>query len=90
MTPREIERAIVTGDFTPAELETLAQAIKFQRNAISRSNTRKFSAGDTVKFANPRTGVRYQGTVNRIKQKYILVDTPEGRYNVPASLLETA
>jgi hypothetical protein len=27
--------------------------------------------------------------VNRIKQKYVLVDTAQGRYNVPANLLES-
>lgn len=90
MTAREIERAIVTGDFTSAELEILAQAIKFQRSALSRVNTRKFSAGDTVTFTNPRSGASYRGTVDRVKQKYVLVNTAQGRYNVPANLLETA
>ena len=89
MTAREIERAIVTGNFTAEELETLVRAIKFQRSALSSFNIRKFSRGDTVTFTNPRSGASYRGTVDRVKQKYVLVNTAQGRYNVPANLLET-
>jgi hypothetical protein len=45
--------------------------------------------GVAVKFYHPKQGRDITGTVNRIKQKYILVDTAQGRYNVPANLLET-
>jgi hypothetical protein len=45
--------------------------------------------GVAVKFYHPKQGRDITGTVNRIKQKYILIDTAQGRYNVPANLLET-
>jgi hypothetical protein len=86
----EIRSAIVSGQFSVTELETLAQALKFARNQLSRRNTFAFRSGDTVKFTNPKTGVTFRGSVDRVKQKYVLVATPQGRYNVPASLLESA
>ncbi len=90
MNITEIRGAIVSGQFNSDELETIAQALKFARNQLCRRNTFSFTSGDTVKFTNPKTGVTFKGTVDRVKQKYILVATPQGRYNVPANLLETA
>ncbi len=90
MNITDIRSAIVSGQFTSAELETLAQALKFARNQLCRRNTFSFKSGDTVKFTNPKTGVTFRGSVDRVKQKYVLVATPQGRYNVPANLLETA
>lgn len=86
----EIRGAIVSGKFTSAELETIAQAIKFARNQLCRKNTFAFRSGDSVKFTSPRSGVTFRGTVEKVKQKYVLVATAQGRYNVPANLLETA
>jgi hypothetical protein len=86
----EIRSAIVSGQLTSDELETIAQALKFARNQLCRRNTFSFRSGDTVKFTSPRSGVTFSGTVEKVKQKYVLVATPQGRYNVPANLLETA
>ena len=90
MNITEIRGAIVSGKFSNQELETIAQALKFARNQLSRRNTSCFRPGDSVKFTSPRSGVTFKGTVDKVKIKYVLVATPQGRYNVPASLLETA
>jgi hypothetical protein len=89
MDVTEIRGAIVLGKFSSQELETIAQAVKFARNQLSRKNTSCFRPGDAVKFTSPRSGVTFNGTVDKVKIKYVLVATPQGRYNVPASLLET-
>jgi hypothetical protein len=44
--------------------------------------------GTSVKFYHPKLGKDIFGTVDRVKQKFILVQTLGGRYNVPANLLE--
>ena len=85
----EIRGAIVSGTFSSQELETIAQALKFARNQLSRRNASCFCPGDAVKFTSPKSGVTFRGTVDKVKVKYVLVATPQGRYNVPASLLET-
>jgi hypothetical protein len=57
---------------------------------VGKTIKRQLSPGVSVKFYHPKQNFYIAGTVNRIKQKYVLVDTPQGRYNVPANLLETA
>jgi hypothetical protein len=84
----QVTHAIMFGDFDNQQLEAVAQAMKYRRTQLSKEAKRAMAPGITVKFYHPKQGRDITGTVNRIKQKYILVDTPQGRYNVPANLLE--
>jgi hypothetical protein len=77
------------GDFTNEQLNAITQALQYRRTQLSKEVKRDMAPGIAVKFYHPKQGRDITGTVNRIKQKYILVDTPQGRYNVPANLLET-
>ena len=73
------------------ELNEVISAIKLKQNYLASEARRKFVAGDQVQFTS-RNGQTYTGTVDKIKQKYILV-TVKGnsgypmRYNVPATML---
>lgn len=84
----EINSEIMHGSFTNDQLESIAMAIKYRRTQIGRTVKHTVAPGTAVKFYHPKLGTDVQGTVNRIKQKYVLVDTSRGRYNVPAALLE--
>ena len=73
------------------ELNEVINAIKMKQNYLASEARRNFIAGDRVKFTS-RNGQTYTGTVDKIKQKYILVsvDSKGGypmRYNVPATML---
>ena len=73
------------------ELNEVINAVKLKQNYLASEARRNFIAGDQVQFTS-RNGQTYTGTVDKIKQKYILV-TVKGnsgypmRYNVPASML---
>ena len=73
------------------ELNEVISAIKLKQNYLASEARRNFVAGDSVQFTS-RNGQLYTGTVDKIKQKYILV-TVKGssgypmRYNVPATML---
>ena len=73
------------------ELNEVINAVKLKQNYLASEARRKFVAGDRVQFTS-RNGQTYKGTVDKIKQKYILV-TVKGnsgypmRYNVPATML---
>ena len=73
------------------EVGQVIDAIKLKQNYLAGQARRMFVAGDTVQFTS-RNGSTYTGTVDKIKQKYILV-TVKGnsgypmRYNVPATML---
>ena len=84
----DIRSSITSGNYTVDELESIAQAIKFARIQLARWRVRTCLPGDRVKFTNPKTGAVFLGTVDRVKIKNVIVTTPQGRYNVPANLLE--
>ena len=88
-TINQVTQAIMFGDFTNEQLNAITQAMKYRRAQLSTEAKRSMAPGVVVKFYHPKQERDITGTVNRIKQKYILVDTAQGRYNVPANLLET-
>jgi hypothetical protein len=90
MDVNQIVSTLASGTLDNRELEMVARALKFARSQLGNDVKRDLRPGIAVKFYHPKLGMDVQGTVNRIKQKYVLVDTRQGRYNVPANLLETA
>ena len=86
----DIRSTIVSGQLTNAELDTIQTAVTFARAQLARQNTGKFVKGSTVKFTSNRNGQRYNGVVEKVSIKNILVRTPIGLYKVPANMLEWA
>jgi hypothetical protein len=90
MNVKDINSAIMFGNFTNDELTSMIDAVKFARAQLTKQNKRAFQLGDSVKFTSNRNGLTYVGTVRKVKIKYILVNTPGGLFNVPANMLEAA
>jgi len=86
----DIRSTITSGVYSASELDSIAQALKFARAQLARQQIRACVKGDQVRFTNPKTGAIFCGTVDRVKIKNVIVATPQGRYNVPANLLEFA
>jgi len=74
---------------TNTDLDSIQQAVTFARTQLARKNTCVFRRGDTVKFTSNRNGQVYQGTVDKVNIKNILVRTHVGVYRVPANMLES-
>ena len=89
-TIQQINSAIMFGNLSNVELNSIVDAMKFARTQLTKQNKRAFQTGDTVKFTSNRNGLTYVGTVNKVKIKFILVKTPGGLFNVPANMLEAA
>jgi hypothetical protein len=89
-TIQQINSAIMFGNLSNVELESVISAVKFARASLAKQNKRAFQAGDSVKFTSNRNGLTYIGTVNKVKIKYVLVKTNGGLFNVPANMLEAA
>jgi FKBP-type peptidyl-prolyl cis-trans isomerase 2 len=64
----------------------MVQAIKLRRDQLHFQQAQSFRVGDTVQFTG-RRGRTEQGTVTRVKIKYVSVDTGTSRWNVPGSHL---
>ena len=88
MTINELNQAIMFGEFTNEQLNSLQMAIKFARAKLGKKNKYAFGVGDSVRFDS--RGVRYVGVVQRVLVKNVVVKTSIGTYRVPANMLEAA
>ena len=71
---------------TNEEINGLAEASRQRRAWLTRSNIRATVIGDKVSFTG-RNGVTLSGTVTKVMQKNVIVNTPRGNYRVPANML---
>jgi hypothetical protein len=88
MTINELNQAIMFGEFTNDQLNSLMMSIKFARARLGKKNKYAFTPGDSVRFDS--RGVRYVGVVQRVLVKNVVVKTSIGTYRVPANMLEAA
>ena len=86
MTITELNQAIMFGEFTNDQLNSLQMALKFARAKLGKQNKNAFGVGDTVRFDS--RGKRYVGIVQRVLIKNVVVKTSISTYRVPANMLE--
>lgn len=90
MDIKQINQAIMFGNWTNTELNSMIDAIKWNRASLSKQVKQGLSRGDNVFFTSSKTGRRVSGTVEKVAIKYVTVKTTEGMWRVPANMLETA
>jgi hypothetical protein len=93
MTLQEINRTIISGQFSNEELNSIGDAIKFARSQLVSKNRGSLVKGTQVKFTNSRSGNVVIGTVTKVNRKFIIVQENRGGYlpmnwRVPANMLE--
>lgn len=87
---KDVNSAVIAGNFTNDELTSIIDAVKFARSQLTQQNKRSMRLGTTVKFTSTKNGVTYAGTVQKIAIKYVTVSTAKGLWKVPANMLEVA
>lgn len=93
---QQVNQAIMFGNFTNDELNSIGDAIKFARTQIAKQNKREMTIGSVVTFTNSRSGLVITGTVKKINRKFILVNEQKSgsligsTWRVPASMLTVA
>jgi len=91
VTIQDINGAIVTGQFTNEQLDSIVMAVKYARNQLARSTRRSLCVGGPVRFFSSRQQRDMQGAVLKIGHKNVVVDCgANGRWRVPANMLEAA
>ena len=90
MNIQQINSAIMFGDFSNDELNSIIDAIKFRRASMQRQARYTLKIGSPVTFTSAKTGQRVQGSIQKIAQKYATVSTGQGLWKVPMNMLETA
>lgn len=90
MDIKAINTAIISGNWSDADLISMGDAIKFVRSRIVQKNIFTFRAGANVQFTSNKSGQTYKGTVEKVGRKFITVRTPQGNWRVPANMLSAA
>ena len=89
MNIKEINTAIMQGNFTNEELNSIGDAMRFARAQLVVRNKSALTIGSSVKFTSSTRGT-ISGVVKKINRKFIIVDQP-GQFRswrVPANMLE--
>lgn len=92
MNIQEINRAIIAGNFSATELDSIQDAVRFARSKTARLNSVALHAGDSVKITHAKLGGTVIGTIKKIKIKKadVFIPSKNVTYNVPLSMLEAA
>ena len=94
MDIKQINSAIMFGNFTNEQLDSIQSAVQYARAQLRSVKIREFRKGDTVKFTSTKRGVTIVGTVEKVAIKYVTVrENNSGRitsglWKVPANMLE--
>jgi hypothetical protein len=90
LTIADINTAIIAGNFTNDQLNSIGDAIKFARAQIANQNKFTLVKGSMVKFTNSRSGQTVTGTVDKVNRKFIIVKSGLTNWRVPANMLQAA
>ena len=90
MNITQINTAIIQGTWTNDQLSSMIDAVKFARARLTEQSKRTLRLGQNVRFTSTKTGITYQGKVEKIAIKFVTVNTGTGRWKVPANMLEAA
>jgi hypothetical protein len=93
MNIKQINTAIMQGDLTNEELNSINDAIRFARAQLVVRNKSALTIGSNVKFTSSTRGT-ISGVVKKINRKFIIVDSSKpgsfinSVWRVPANMLE--
>ena len=86
---KDVNSAIMFGTWTNDELNSIIDAVKWNRNQLTKQIKRSIVPGDNVEFTSSKNGRRMRGFVKKVAIKYVTVDTGMGLWRVPANMLTT-
>jgi hypothetical protein len=84
---KEVNRAIMLQTWTNTELSSMIDAVKWNREQLSKRIKRSIGVGDNVEFTSSKTGRLTRGFVTKVAIKYVTVNTGMGLWRVPANML---
>ena len=87
LTIQDVNRAIMLQTWTNTELSSMIDAVKWNREQLSKRIKRSIMVGDNVEFTSSKTGRLTRGFVTKIAIKYVTVNTGMGVWRVPANML---
>lgn len=71
------------------ELREISDLIQVKKDLLAKDRMKELKVGDKVQFTG-KDGNVITGTIRKKNIKRLVVDTPEGGWNVPANMLTLA
>ena len=90
MNLKQVNTAIMQGDWTNDDLNSMIDAVKWRRVQLAKTVKNQLSPGTAVRFNSQKLGGMVSGTLESVKIKFATVNTSRGRWRVPINMLETA
>ncbi len=87
MDIKQVNSAIMFGDWTDIELRSMIDAVKWNRGRLAERTKAGICVGVNVEFTSSKTGRLTRGFVTKKAIKFITVDTGMGLWRVPANML---
>ena len=87
LTIQDVNRAIMLQEWTNTELSSMIDAVKWNREQLSKRIKRSITVGDNVEFTSSKTGRLTRGFVTKVAIKNVTVNTGMGLWRVPANML---
>ena len=87
MDIKQVNSAIMFGDWTDIELRSMIDAVKWNRSRLTERTKATLRVGDNVEFTSSKTGRATRGFITKIAIKYVTVNTGMGLWKVPANML---
>jgi hypothetical protein len=84
---KEVNQAIMMQSWTNTELSSMIDAVKWNREFLSKQIKRSITLGANVEFTSSKSGRLMRGHVTKIAIKYVTVNTGMGMWRVPANML---
>jgi hypothetical protein len=87
MDIRQVNQAIMFGQFTTEELNSIIDAVKWNRASLSKRVKAGLRVGDRVSFTSSKTGMKMVGDITKIAIKYVTVRVGATLWRCPANML---
>jgi len=84
---KEVNQAIMMQSWTNTELSSMIDAVRWNREFLSKQIKRSITLGANVEFTSSKSGRLMRGHVTKIAIKYVTVNTGMGMWRVPANML---
>jgi hypothetical protein len=87
MDIKQVNSAIMFGTWSNTELQSMIDAVKWNRASLGKRVKAGLRVGDRVSFTSSKTGMKVVGDITKIAIKYVTVKTSSGLWRCPANML---
>jgi hypothetical protein len=87
MDIKQVNSAIMFGTWSDIELQSMIDAVRWNRTSLQKQIKNTLRVGDTVEWNSVKRGLVGRGTVTKIAIKYVTVKEGSTLWKVPANML---